>query len=62
MSMVPALLSVRNLSKSYGGVHAVRSVSFDEICLSLTGTYRRERQFRFQRIVRASVLRAPAAY
>lgn len=44
------------------GFRHVRSVSFDEICLSLTGTYRRERQFRFQRIVRASVLRAPAAY
>src|ERR1044071_7761190 len=29
MSMVPALLSVQNLSKSYGGVHAVRSVSFE---------------------------------
>jgi branched-chain amino acid transport system ATP-binding protein len=28
MSMVPTLLSVENLSKSYGGVHAVRSVSF----------------------------------
>ena len=29
MSMVPTLLSVHNLSKSYGGVHAVRSVSFE---------------------------------
>jgi branched-chain amino acid transport system ATP-binding protein len=28
MSMVPTLLSVEDLSKSYGGVHAVRSVSF----------------------------------
>ena len=28
MSMVPTLLSVENLSKSYGGVHAVRGVSF----------------------------------
>src|SRR5690242_18990629 len=28
MSMVPTLLSVQNLSKSYGGVHAVRGVSF----------------------------------
>ncbi len=36
------------------GFRHVRSVSFDEICLSLTGTYQRERQFRFQRIVRAS--------
>ena len=29
MSMVPTLLAVENLSKSYGGVHAVRSVSFE---------------------------------
>src|ERR1700732_5289631 len=28
MSMVPTLLSVDGLSKSYGGVHAVRGVSF----------------------------------
>ena len=28
MSITPALLSVENLSKSYGGVHAVRGVSF----------------------------------
>src|ERR671934_1800889 len=28
MSMVPTLLSVEGLSKSYGGVHAVRGVSF----------------------------------
>src|SRR3954453_1694598 len=28
MSMAPALLSVEALSKSYGGVHAVRGVSF----------------------------------
>jgi branched-chain amino acid transport system ATP-binding protein len=28
MSMVPPLLTVEELSKSYGGVHAVRSVSF----------------------------------
>jgi branched-chain amino acid transport system ATP-binding protein len=28
MSIAPALLSVENLSKSYGGVHAVRGVSF----------------------------------
>ena len=27
MSMVPTLLSVRDLSKSYGGVHAVRMCS-----------------------------------
>ncbi|MDB4939016.1 MAG: O-Methyltransferase involved in polyketide biosynthesis [Labilithrix sp.] len=36
------------------GFRHVRSVSFDEACLSVTGTYRRERQFRFQRIVLAS--------
>jgi methyltransferase (TIGR00027 family) len=36
------------------GFRHVRSVSFDEACLSLTGTYRRERQFRFQRMVVAS--------
>ena len=29
MSMVPTLLSVSGLSKSYGGVHAVRGVSFE---------------------------------
>ena len=29
MSMAPTLLSVQSLSKSYGGVHAVRSVSFE---------------------------------
>jgi branched-chain amino acid transport system ATP-binding protein len=29
MSVVPTLLSVEGLSKSYGGVHAVRSVSFE---------------------------------
>src|SRR6202048_5342510 len=28
MSTAPTLLSVENLSKSYGGVHAVRGVSF----------------------------------
>lgn len=44
------------------GFRHVRSVSFDEICLSMTGTYKRERQFRFQRIVRASALAAPAPY
>jgi methyltransferase (TIGR00027 family) len=36
------------------GFRHVRSVSFDEIALSLTGTYDRERAFRFQRIVMAS--------
>ena len=29
MSMVPTVLSVEGLSNSYGGVHAVRSVSFE---------------------------------
>ncbi len=29
MSMVPTLLSVEGLSKSYGGVHALRGVSFE---------------------------------
>lgn len=41
------------------GFRHVRSVSFDEACLSLTGTYRRERQFRFQRLVSASVTAPP---
>jgi methyltransferase (TIGR00027 family) len=36
------------------GFRHVRSVSFDEATLSLTGTYDRERAFRFQRIVLAS--------
>ena len=36
------------------GFRHVRSVSFDEICLSLTGTYVRSREFRFQRICLAS--------
>jgi hypothetical protein len=36
------------------GFRHVRSVSFDEACLSLTGTYERDRQFRFQRMVLAS--------
>lgn len=36
------------------GFRHVRSVSFDEACLSLTGTYERKREFRFQRIVLAS--------
>lgn len=36
------------------GYRHVRSVSFDEACLTLTGTYDRARQFRFQRIVTAS--------
>jgi methyltransferase (TIGR00027 family) len=41
------------------GFRHVRSVSFDEACLSLTGTYRRERQFRFQRMVVASCTAPP---
>jgi methyltransferase (TIGR00027 family) len=32
------------------GFREVRSLSFDEACLSLTGTYERSRQFRFQRL------------
>jgi hypothetical protein len=40
------------------GFRHVRSLSFDEACLSLTGTYAREREFRFQRIVLASRTRA----
>jgi methyltransferase (TIGR00027 family) len=32
----------------------VRSVSFDEACLTLTGTYLREREFRFQRMILCS--------
>ena len=32
----------------------VRSVSFDEACLTLTGTYAREREFRFQRMILCS--------
>lgn len=39
------------------GFRHVRTVSFDEIALSLTGTYERERLFRFQSICIAS--RAP---
>jgi methyltransferase (TIGR00027 family) len=36
------------------GFRHVRSVSFDEACLTLTGTYERAREFRFQRLVLAS--------
>jgi methyltransferase (TIGR00027 family) len=36
------------------GFRHVRSVSFDEACLSLTGTYDRKREFLFQRMVLAS--------
>lgn len=41
------------------GFRHVRSLSFDEACLTLTGTYAREREFRFQRMVLTS--RTPAA-
>ncbi len=36
------------------GFRNVRSVSFEEACLSLTGTYDRSREFRFQRMCLAS--------
>ena len=36
------------------GFRRVRSLSFDEITLDLTGTYERERAFRFQGIVMAT--------
>jgi methyltransferase (TIGR00027 family) len=36
------------------GFRHVRTVSFDQACLSLTGTYDRERQFRFQSFAIAS--------
>lgn len=36
------------------GFRHVRCVSFDEICLSLTGTYERARLFRFQHVATAS--------
>jgi methyltransferase (TIGR00027 family) len=36
------------------GFRHVRSLSFDEACLTLTGTYERARQFYFQRAVLAS--------
>lgn len=39
------------------GFTRVRTVSFDEACLSLTGTYDRSRAFRFQRFVLGSVAR-----
>jgi methyltransferase (TIGR00027 family) len=42
------------------GFRHVRSLSFDEACLSLTGTYERVREFRFQRLVWATAT-APAA-
>jgi methyltransferase (TIGR00027 family) len=42
------------------GFRHVRTISFDQIALSLTGTYDRERQFRFQGICVAS--RAPLTF
>jgi methyltransferase (TIGR00027 family) len=36
------------------GFRHVRSLAFDEVCLTLSGTYDRAREFRFQRIVWAS--------
>lgn len=41
------------------GFRHVRSLSFDEACLTLTGTYAREREFRFQRMVLASRTPSP---
>jgi methyltransferase (TIGR00027 family) len=40
------------------GFRKVRVTSFDEACLNLTGTYDRERRFRFQWLVATSVARA----
>ncbi len=37
------------------GFRHVRTVSFDEACLSLTGTYERSRKFRFQSMAQARV-------
>jgi hypothetical protein len=39
---------------SAAGFRHVRAMSFDQICLSRTGTYERARQFRFQLIAAAS--------
>lgn len=36
------------------GFRYVESVSFDELCLNLTGSYERAREFRFQRLVLCS--------
>jgi len=36
------------------GFRRVRTTTFDEVCLDLTGTYERERAFRFQRLAVAS--------
>jgi methyltransferase (TIGR00027 family) len=43
------------------GFRHVRVISFDEICLTLTGTYAREREFRFQHLALASVTPPPEA-
>lgn len=43
------------------GFRWVRSISFDELCLNLTGTYERAREFRFQRLVKASRARGARA-
>lgn len=40
------------------GYRRVRTSSFDEVCLALTGSYVRERKFRFQSLAVASVARA----
>lgn len=42
------------------GFRWVHSVSFDELCLNLTGSYDRSREFRFQRLVLASRTRISA--
>lgn len=39
------------------GYRCVRTTSFDEACLALTGSYLRERKFRFQSLAVASVAR-----
>lgn len=41
------------------GFRWVHTRNFDEICLDFTGTYERERKFRFQRLARASRVPPP---
>jgi methyltransferase (TIGR00027 family) len=41
------------------GFRHVRTISFDECCLTLTGTYAREREFRFQHLALCSVTPPP---
>lgn len=41
------------------GFRHVRTIRFDEACLTYTGTYERDRKFRFQSLVQASVLAPP---